>query len=99
VPFSRKSKTFQQKETSAMSTEAVTVLQEEKALLDRLKELRRTKRPRELVEALDAGWLPQGTRLVDPKNPDEGKVFVFAPDEAAAVAIPLRAIAAAQLKK
>lgn len=76
-----------------------SIANEEQALLKRLGEIRATRRPRELVEALDAGWLPQGTRLVDPKNPEEGKVFVFAPDEAAAVAIPLRAIAAAQVKK
>jgi hypothetical protein len=81
-----------------MTDAKVSASEEERALLQRLGELRRSRRPRELIEALDAGWLPQGTRLVDPKNPEDGKVFVFAPDEAAALAIPLRAIAAAQLE-
>lgn len=75
----------------------LTVEQEEAELEAKLAEFRKTKAHRSLVQALDSGWLPQGTRLVDPKNPEAGRVIVFTPDEAATVAAELRKIVAARI--
>jgi len=76
----------------------LSVAQEEAGLEAQLAELRRTKGTRAVIEAIDAGWIPQGTRLVDPVNPEEGRVIVFTPEEAAAVVGTLRKIATARIE-
>lgn len=75
----------------------MTVEQEEAELEAKIAEFRKTKAHRSLVEALNSGWLPQGTRIVDPKNPEAGRVIVFTPDEAELVAVELRKIVAARI--
>ena len=42
------------------------------------------------VKAIDAGWVPTGIRLVNPKKPEEGRVVLLEEDEAAAVMPALR---------
>jgi len=83
----------------AETTKATTVAQEEEALKAQLAKLQRTKHSRELMEALDGGWLPQGTRLVDPANPEEGRVLVFTPEEGAAMVDALRKIVSRRNKE
>lgn len=80
-----------------MVTEKLTVAQEEAELQAKLTELQRTKGARSLIEAFDAGWLPQGTRIVDPANPEEGRVIVFTPAEAESLSLVLRAIVTARI--
>lgn len=73
-----------------------SVAEREAELKAELRALELRKHPLRLLEALDAGALPQGTRLVVPGE-DEGKVLALAPDEARTLLAPLRAILAARL--
>lgn len=75
------------------------VVAQEKAIAEQVAELHRIKRPNEIIDALKAGYIPQGTRLVDPNNPEVGVVFAFSPAEAASLVPALQALAQAQLKK
>lgn len=76
----------------------MTVDEQEKALQAQLAELQRIKAPRQLIEALDEGWLPQGTRLVA-AGAEEGRVIVFTPEEAAEMVEPLRKIVLARIQE
>jgi hypothetical protein len=77
-------------------TTASTVGEEEAALKAQLAALQKTKHSRQLLEALDGGFLPQGTRLVHPSDHEVGRVIVFTPEEAATLVDPIRKIVAAR---
>jgi hypothetical protein len=66
-----------------------SVASEEAELRAKLAELNRNRRPREVLEAIAEGAVPQGIRLVVPGN-EEGIVFLPDPDEAAALAAEIQ---------
>jgi hypothetical protein len=75
----------------------MTIAQEEAQLKDKLEALAKNRREREIVEALDAGAIPQGVRLVVP-GAEEGVVFAFTPEEAKSLVDGLRKMAKARIE-
>jgi hypothetical protein len=75
----------------------MTIAQEEAQLKEKLAELAKSRREREIVEALDAGAIPQGVRLVIP-GAEEGVTFVFTPEEGASLVDNLRKMAKARIE-
>jgi hypothetical protein len=75
----------------------MTIGEEEAQLKDKLAELSKNRREREIVEALDAGAIPQGVRLVIP-GAEEGVTFVFTPEEAKSLVDGLRKMAKARIE-
>lgn len=75
-----------------------TIEQQEADLTDRLAKLQAVKPTRLQLEALDAGKLPAGTRLVDFTDRENGVNIVFDDAEAVLLVPVLRQICEARLK-
>lgn len=75
-----------------------TVAEEEAHLRERLAALAKNRREREATEALDAGAILQGVRLVVPGS-DEGVTLVLTPDEAKPFGDLIRQIVRARVQE
>lgn len=72
------------------------IAEQEAELKAALAALQKRKHPTGILEALNSGALPQGTRLVVP-GAEEGVTIVFTTDEAKKMLTPLRGIIEARL--
>ena len=81
-----------------MADTKTSVAEEEASLRKRVAEFARTKHSRQLIEALDNGWIPQGTRLIHPGDKENGLVIVLSHEEAALLVEPLRKIATTRIE-
>ncbi len=81
-----------------MTETTKSIADQEAALVAQLDALRATKPTRQQLEALDNGLLPQGVRLVNFKDREEGVTINFDESEAAMLVPVLRKICEARMR-